>query len=192
MAVTTPVADPGSDVAATLVNRGALVGGIVVLTLALLVAWVAALGAPQQPELFGGGGACQFAPCGELEDPARWRSAWLAIATSAALAVAGLVLVAAALPARPLRSSSPRVVAGCLMLLVIAPIDVAVILLASSLAPVPFAFVLAATWNAGFGALLHAVLFVSPVSRWSVVVAASACTAPFALLMAWFPLWTLG
>jgi hypothetical protein len=43
--------------------------GIVVMALASL--W-----APQQPELINSGGACQFAPCGSLEDPVRWQAAW--------------------------------------------------------------------------------------------------------------------
>lgn len=48
--------------------RVALVTGFVLMVVAS--AW-----APLQPELVGGG-ACQHAPCGTLEDPDRWRQAW--------------------------------------------------------------------------------------------------------------------
>ena len=42
-----------------------------------VVAMIAAsLVAPPQPEVWQGDGACEIAPCGTLEDPGRWRTAW--------------------------------------------------------------------------------------------------------------------
>ena len=57
----------------------------------------ASVWAPPQPELVSGG-ACNVAPCGTLEDPERWRSAWWLWLAGAALA-----LPAAALGVRPSR-----------------------------------------------------------------------------------------
>lgn len=47
-----------------------------VLLAGFLVMVAATIWAPQQPELISTDHACQFAPCGSLEDPARWRAAW--------------------------------------------------------------------------------------------------------------------
>lgn len=60
----------------------------------------ASVWAPAQPELVSGG-ACNVAPCGTLEDPARWRAAWWLFLAGAAVAVP-----AAALGVRP--SPAPR------------------------------------------------------------------------------------
>ena len=51
----------------------------------------ASLWAPPQPELWHGGGACEIAPCGTLEPPERWRTAWWVWA-------AGLVILLTAVP----------------------------------------------------------------------------------------------
>jgi uncharacterized membrane protein YhaH (DUF805 family) len=60
----------------------------------------ASLWAPPQPELITGG-SCNVAPCGTLEDPERWRTAWWLW-----LAGAVVALPAAALGVR--RSRAPR------------------------------------------------------------------------------------
>ncbi|MBS2937244.1 hypothetical protein KDN32_05775 [Nocardioides sp. J2M5] len=49
-----------------------LVGAAGLAAMVVASAW-----APLQPELIDTGGACQLAPCGTLEDPERWRRAWL-------------------------------------------------------------------------------------------------------------------
>jgi uncharacterized membrane protein YhaH (DUF805 family) len=67
------------------------------LGVALMVA--ASLWAPPQPELVSGG-ACNVAPCGTLEDPERWWTAWWLW-----LAGAVVALPAAALGVRPSRPS---------------------------------------------------------------------------------------
>lgn len=67
-------------------------------SLALAVAWVgvaimvaASFYAPAQPELLQDGAACEIAPCGMLEDPERWRTAWWVWG-------AGLVVLLGAVP----------------------------------------------------------------------------------------------
>ena len=65
----------------------------------LVVMVVASLWAPAQPELWQGGGACEVAPCGTLEDPARWRAAWGVWAAGFAMLVVSVSVVAR--PARP-------------------------------------------------------------------------------------------
>lgn len=57
----------------------------------------ASVWAPPQPELIAGG-SCNVAPCGTLEDPGRWRNAWLLWLAGTALA-----LPATALGVRPSR-----------------------------------------------------------------------------------------
>ncbi|MCF6377474.1 hypothetical protein L2K70_07640 [Nocardioides KLBMP 9356] len=59
---------------------------------------VASLYAPAQPELLQDGAACEVAPCGTIEDPDRWRTAWW-------LWAAGLLvlLTAVLITARPIR-----------------------------------------------------------------------------------------
>ncbi|AKU15456.1 hypothetical protein [Luteipulveratus mongoliensis] len=52
---------------------------------ALMIA--ASIWAPNQPEFFNLGGACQLAPCGELEDPPRWHAAWWLWTAGAVLAI---------------------------------------------------------------------------------------------------------
>lgn len=64
----------------------ALIAGVVVMV-------VASLWAPQQPELTNTGGACQVAPCGTLEDPARWQAAWWLWAAGFALVVIAVPLL---------------------------------------------------------------------------------------------------
>lgn len=59
----------------------------------VVVMAVASLWAPEQPELLPTGGACQFAPCGSLEDPERWRLAWWLWAAGAAVAIPAAALV---------------------------------------------------------------------------------------------------
>lgn len=67
----------------------------------LVMMAAASVWAPPQPELFVTG-ACQIAPCGVLEDSARWQAAWLWTAGVIAL-VGGTVLVVRPLPSlRPL------------------------------------------------------------------------------------------
>lgn len=50
----------------------------------LIVMVVASIWAPAQPELLVTG-ACNVAPCGSLEDPQRWRTAWIVWAVGAVL-----------------------------------------------------------------------------------------------------------
>ncbi len=78
--------------------------------LVLMVA--ATIWAPPQPELLTTG-ACQFAPCGTLEDPPRWRAAWIIWGCGAVLTV-----VATAVLARPRQGSAWRR-AGLAVLVVI-------------------------------------------------------------------------
>ena len=73
--------------------------------LGVALAVTAGLLAPQQPELFHGGAACNLAPCGTLEDPARWRATWWLFGAGATLVVVGLGLVLGRLP----RGDWPRV-----------------------------------------------------------------------------------
>lgn len=62
----------------------------------------ASVWAPAQPELLVTG-ACQIAPCGMLEDPARWRAAWWLWTVGLTALIAGALLVVPPLPAvRPL------------------------------------------------------------------------------------------
>lgn len=76
----------------------------VLLMLAGLVIMAAASGwAPPQPELFVTG-ACQIAPCGMLEDPARWRAAWWLWSVGLIVLIVGSVMMVRPLP--PLRPSS--------------------------------------------------------------------------------------
>lgn len=49
----------------------------VVLSAGVLVTTVASIWAPAQPEVFSNGGACEIDMCGMLEDPQRWRPAWI-------------------------------------------------------------------------------------------------------------------
>jgi hypothetical protein len=72
----------------------------VLLGVGVALMTAASMWAPPQPELVSGG-SCNVAPCGTLEDPERWRSAWW-------LWVAGAVvaLPATALGVRP--SRAPR------------------------------------------------------------------------------------
>jgi uncharacterized membrane protein YhaH (DUF805 family) len=72
-------------------------GWWVLLGIGVALMVVASLGAPPQPELVSGG-ACNVAPCGTLEDPGRWRTAWWLW-----LAGAVVALPAAALGVRPSR-----------------------------------------------------------------------------------------
>jgi hypothetical protein len=62
------------------------------------LAAAAGLVAPNQPEVFYGGAACQLAPCGTLEDPARWRAMWWLWGAGAALVATGVVVVVSGLP----------------------------------------------------------------------------------------------
>ena len=72
----------------------------------------ASVWAPAQPELVSGG-SCNVAPCGTLEDPGRWRTAWWLWLAGAALA-----LPAAALCVRPSRPSRwPVLLAGVVVVL---------------------------------------------------------------------------
>jgi hypothetical protein len=81
---------------------------------ALMVA--ASAWAPPQPELLSGG-ACNIAPCGTLEDPGRWRTAWWLW-----LAGAVVALPAAALGVRPSRAPRSLVLlAGTVVGLVVVP-----------------------------------------------------------------------
>lgn len=76
----------------------------VLLMLAGLVIMAAAsVWAPPQPELFVTG-ACQIAPCGMLEDPARWGAAWWLWSVGVIALVVGSVLMVRPLP--PLRPLS--------------------------------------------------------------------------------------
>lgn len=68
----------------------------------LVMMAAASVWAPPQPELFVTG-ACQIAPCGMLEDPARWQAAWWLWTAGVVALVAGTVLVVRPLPSlRPL------------------------------------------------------------------------------------------
>lgn len=60
---------------------------------------VASAWAPLQPELIDGGGACQLAPCGTLEDADRWRRAWWLWSVGALVAAGAAFFVLA--PRRP-------------------------------------------------------------------------------------------
>ena len=64
---------------------------LVVACVGLAVMVAASVYAPAQPELLQDGAACEIAPCGTLEDPERWRTAWW-------LWSAGLVALLAAVP----------------------------------------------------------------------------------------------
>lgn len=70
----------------------------------------ASMWAPPQPELVSGG-SCNVAPCGTLEDPRRWRSAWWLWGAGAVVA-----LPATALGVRPSRTPRwPVLLAGVVM-----------------------------------------------------------------------------
>ncbi len=68
--------------------------GSTLLVLGLVLMLGASLWAPAQPEFLADGGACEVAPCGTLEDPARWRAAWWPWALGALAAALGTALVA--------------------------------------------------------------------------------------------------
>lgn len=170
-----------------------LATGLILVGLAVAVAWHAGAGAPAQPEMFAAGGSCQVALCGELEDPVRWRASWWTLAGSVALALAGFVAAVKALPVRELDSSSARVFGGCLVVLLLGPVYLATMLLAGFfMSPVPFAVVLAALPGLGYGTVLHVLLFRGPASQWSVVIATAAAAAPLVVVLAWWQPWTLG
>jgi hypothetical protein len=91
-------------------------GWWVLLGVGVALMVVASGWAPPQPELVSGG-ACNIAPCGTLEDPGRWRTAWWLW-----LAGAVVALPAAALGVRPSRAPrSPVLLAGTVAGLVVVP-----------------------------------------------------------------------
>ncbi|WP_114906898.1 hypothetical protein [Ornithinimicrobium murale] len=68
----------------------------------LVIMATASVWAPAQPELLLTG-ACNIAPCGMLEDPARWRAAWWLWTVGLIALIAGAVFVVPPLPSiRPL------------------------------------------------------------------------------------------
>jgi hypothetical protein len=73
-----------------------------VFAVGLAVMVGASIWAPPQPDLLTTG-ACQFALCGTLEDPQRWRAAWFVWVAGAVLTV-----VAAAVLARPRQGGAWR------------------------------------------------------------------------------------
>lgn len=80
----------------------------------LAVMVVASAWAPLQPELIDTGGACQLAPCGTLEDPDRWRRAWLLWWAGASVAAVAATFVLA--PARPAPRDVPRLAVSAVLL----------------------------------------------------------------------------
>ena len=103
--------DPPESAYSRAMTRRGIAAGVVVLGIVLMV--VASVRAPPQPEFLYLGGSCEIAPCGELEDPARWHAAWLVWWPGAVLAVLGAVGAA--------RAMQPPHWAKVLLIAVLAP-----------------------------------------------------------------------
>lgn len=72
----------------------------------------ASLWAPPQPELLNSGAACQFAPCGTLEDPARSRVAWWVWTGGVAVLIGAVSLLVGPLPRlRPVHAAVAALIA---------------------------------------------------------------------------------
>ncbi|MGG5259444.1 hypothetical protein [Phycicoccus avicenniae] len=92
-------------------RRGGRRTGWALLALGVVLMVGASLWAPAQPEVLTSG-ACEVAPCGTLEDPARWQAAWLPWALGALACLLATTLRAA--PGAPPRW--PEVVLALLLL----------------------------------------------------------------------------
>lgn len=77
---------------------------------------VASIWAPAQPEVFVTG-ACQIAECGALDDPQRWRVAWVFWMVGAVLTLAAVVVLA-----RPRPDTARFRVALSVLILISAPV----------------------------------------------------------------------
>ncbi len=77
---------------------------------------VASIWAPAQPEVFVTG-ACQIAECGALDDPQRWRVAWVFWMVGAVLTLAAVVVLA-----RPRPDTARFRVAVSVLILISAPV----------------------------------------------------------------------